>query len=431
MSESVEFRDPIHGFIEVLPHERRIIDTFEFQRLRRIRQVGLTSYVYHGAEHSRFGHSLGVMHLAGEAFNSIWAKKGRLIEKRLGWSESGKKTREKLYHTARLAGLLHDVGHAPFSHTGERELFPSGLRHEDYTVRLVSSGEIGKIIDESASQTGVSSEDVRNILHARGLHPAQFIRELISSPWDVDKMDYLLRDSHYCGVEYGRYDLRRLIGSLTLEEVTQKSEPRLAIEEGGIHVLEALIAARYFMFTQVYFHDVRRAYDLVLTEFVKELLQDERGEPVYPGPDKMDEFLRWDDSRVLSAAAKRADPTAQDWAWYLVSRTHPKAVYWTLPSPDSGTATKVEELYSKVETTFPETRFWLDRAIDHPEHFKDVDIWVQIESTGKWRAFSSLSTLLSGLQAIGQVRIYANVRDDRALKTRIKDYCKRYLKDIS
>jgi len=111
-----EFRDPIHGFIDVWEHEKLIIATPEFQRLRRIHQLGLESYVYHGAEHSRFGHSIGVMHLAGEAVTKIFDKnKEKLIQAIGGGEKEAKALKKKLYFTARLAGLLHDIGHAPFS----------------------------------------------------------------------------------------------------------------------------------------------------------------------------------------------------------------------------------------------------------------------------------------------------------------------------
>ena len=116
-----EMRDPIHGFVLLYPHERRIIDTFEFQRLRRVHQLGLTHYIYHGAEHSRFGHSIGVMHIAGTAVKNVIEKNIELVRERLHWREDqtdANKTR--LICLARLAGLLHDVGHAPFSHTGEK-----------------------------------------------------------------------------------------------------------------------------------------------------------------------------------------------------------------------------------------------------------------------------------------------------------------------
>ena len=122
-----EFRDPINGFVDVYSHERQIVDTKEFQRLRRNRQLGLTHYVYHGAEHSRFGHAIGVMHLAGKAVERILSLEGNLVLETLGWHMheiQGQK--QQLALLGKLAGLLHDVGHAPFSHTGEARLFAEG-----------------------------------------------------------------------------------------------------------------------------------------------------------------------------------------------------------------------------------------------------------------------------------------------------------------
>ena len=137
-----EFRDPIHGFIDVYPHERQIIDTVEFQRLRRIHQLGLTHYIYHGAEHSRFGHSLGVMHLAGRAAESLIDRNIRLVSEILGWCSSNVwKEKRRLVLLSRLAGLVHDVGHAPFSHTGEDRLFSEGDSHEK-VMALPLSGNL-------------------------------------------------------------------------------------------------------------------------------------------------------------------------------------------------------------------------------------------------------------------------------------------------
>ena len=133
------FRDPVHGYIDVYPHERAIIDTPAFQRLRSIRQLGLTYYVYHGAEHSRFGHSLGVMHLAGRFAKRLVHRNKRLVADALGWNESDfERNAEQLILEARLCGLLHDIGHAPFSHVGEASLFPEGKRHEYYSSEIIT-----------------------------------------------------------------------------------------------------------------------------------------------------------------------------------------------------------------------------------------------------------------------------------------------------
>lgn len=233
---------------------------------------------------------------------------------------------------------MHDIGHSPFSHTGEHRLFPNGRQHENYSEHLILSDDIGGIIDDRLHNFGVERSQVASIASETGLYEVGVIRDLISSVWDVDKMDYLLRDSHYCGVQYGTFDLARILDTIILYDEEPGGALRLGIDGGGIHAAEAFVLARYFMFTQVYFHRTRRAYDFLLTDFISGLLEEETGESLYPS--SLDEYLKWADWRVLHNAFEESDPERKNLAWRLITRQHPKPVYETGDHAEPGTVNR-------------------------------------------------------------------------------------------
>ena len=233
---SKDIRDPIHGFIEASSQALAVLDVPEFQRLRGINQLALTHLVYPGARHSRFEHSLGTMHTAH-----------LLAEKVL--PESMRKVTE-------IAALLHDVGHGPFSHVLDGVYGELGFQgsHEQISrallPRFADSMEgddmnvIGDLIDTP-------------IGHRSAAH------DVVSGPTDADKLDYLLRDSHFCGVQYGRFDLDRIVETVTMIGTDESNQ--LGFEEGGLHAVEGLLLARRSMHRQVYRQRTRRATDLMLT----------------------------------------------------------------------------------------------------------------------------------------------------------------------
>lgn len=304
------FRDPIHGYIEVSPLELKIIDSASFQRLRGIHQLALTHLIYHGAEHTRFGHSLGVMYLASRAFDTVVAKNPGIF------SDAEKEWYRQIL---RLIALTHDLGHPPFSHASE-SILAQGLEHEDFTEKIIKQtviadyiNEIGQtLISKYGNSYAITPELISDIYLGRRVDNPHFIflRKFMDSELDCDKMDYLLRDSYYCGVKYGSFDLERLIGSLNIYK--RDSQLWLAVDKGGIHAVEEFILARYFMFVQVYFHRARRLYDKMLTWFLQTELPDGR----YPGD--VNEYLKWDDARVWMIIKEKE--SSNDWADRILNR---------------------------------------------------------------------------------------------------------------
>jgi len=277
------FRDPIHGFIDVYENEMAVIEDPVFQRLRRIRQLSFAHLVYHGAEHSRFGHVLGTMHLAGRILEGMRARSGADIE-------------EEDVRTARMAALLHDVGHRPYSHALD-SLFDQS--HEDLSEALVT-GRFAPIIEKGPGK--VDPRQVASIIRGNpGKKP--FLAELIAGQLDVDKMDYLLRDSHYAGVRYGAFDLNMLVDSMTL------SKNNLAVSSKGIMAVEQMIIARYHMFEQVYHHKTKRALEGMMGKVADRLL----GTPAldYPSAESLSEesdgLAAMDDAWLMKAVCSAKD----------------------------------------------------------------------------------------------------------------------------
>jgi HD superfamily phosphohydrolase len=298
-----EIRDPIHTFIRVSSDERKAIDSRPFQRLRDIHQLALTYLVYPAATHKRFEHSLGVMDLAGRVFDIITRQENRRNDAR----EFFRPDSELQYWrtVVRLGALCHDLGHIPFSH-GAEDLLPEGYHHEHLSIDVILSGEMAAVW--SAMTPSPKARDIAKV--AVGLKAWPFERSEFS-PWDelmseivtgnafgVDRIDYLLRDSHHAGVGYGRFDHHRLLDSLRILRWGER--PVIGIERGGMHAAEALQLARYFMFEQLYFHRVRRALDRHLKDFLRAWLPGGRY------PIAVSEHLALTDNEVL-VAMRRAD----------------------------------------------------------------------------------------------------------------------------
>jgi hypothetical protein len=335
-------RIPLHGFVELTPLEIALVDSEPMRRLRRIKQLAMCDEVYPGATHTRFEHSIGVLSVASRMFDSIFKedKKNKEFLEDLGY-----KTNDRAYwkKAIRLAALLHDVGHAPFSHAGEG-LLPTNnktskpYKHEDYTVAIIKEFLADILEDGDLNTNCPFSEDTVNADYLCKFFndsPDKNValwRPLISSQLDADRADYLLRDSYHLGINYGHYDLARIIETLTLTNVGNSVV--IAIDKSGRQAVEGLLVARYMMFLQVYFHHSRRAFDHHLTGALKELLP----EGCYPSPEtksELESYLEWDDARVYELL--KAGCSDNKDAEAIISRRHDSCFFGTNPTPkDSG-----------------------------------------------------------------------------------------------
>ena len=276
-----EIRDPIHVFVRLDSDERKVLDSRPFQRLRHIHQLALTYLVYPGATHRRFEHSLGVMELAGRVFDVV-TERENLSDEIVKVIPDITRSDSLFYwrKVLRMAALCHDMGHLPFSHAAEKELLPKNWSHETLTVKLILSDEMNEIWKNMTPP--LRAEDIAKISVGPKYRDHENNEPMNFSNWEailseiivgdafgVDRMDYLLRDSFHTGVAYGKFDHYRLVDTLRiLPSYEETSEPSLGVEEGGLETAEALLLARYFMYSQVYFHPIRRIYDIHLKEFL-------------------------------------------------------------------------------------------------------------------------------------------------------------------
>ena len=239
--------DPIHDFVRVYGDELKIIDTPIFQRLRRIRQLSGAHLIYPGAQHTRFEHSLGVMHIASMAGHAL-NEKGIISSNDI--------------QDLRFAGLLHDIGHGPFSHLFEELLQKKKHSHEDIGKEIILKTTIGDLI----SKSGFDKKFITKL--AFGDSKFQFMNEIISGALSADIMDYLLRDGYFTGAEHAKIDHNRLTNSLDVYK------NKLALDKSALVNFETMLISRYQMFKAVYFHKTVRAGEVMLLESM-ELAEEE------------------------------------------------------------------------------------------------------------------------------------------------------------
>ncbi|MBC7476285.1 MAG: HD domain-containing protein [Candidatus Sericytochromatia bacterium] len=299
-----KFRDVVHDFVE-FPNSAlgataiKIVQTSTFQRLRRLSQLGMAKLIYPCAEHSRFAHSLGAFNLAQKVM-CILREKGKLLD-----------TTQAEQDAVCLAALMHDIGHCMFSHASETMW---DFKHEAQTYKLIDKDEeLNKILKEYPSSSDFKKLIV-DILKGENLsHNKYFLHEVVSSQMDVDRMDYILRDAHMTGVQYGSYDLKWILEHLTVAEFNGRY--RLVIEKKAIDAVEQYLTARFYMYRNVYEHKTARIFEVMLQAFIKEIKKLDN-EPLekygllwLKGPDfdnleeykLLDDYKMWEAMKIISS----------------------------------------------------------------------------------------------------------------------------------
>jgi HD superfamily phosphohydrolase len=265
------FRDPVHDLIYFTPVDRWLVDVIaskEFQRLRRIRQLGLAHLAYPGAEHSRFVHSLGVFDVAR-----------RMIRKLLHRHSEDPAIREELAQnmkTIKTAALLHDLGHGPFSHVFERAFGDNGgslPKHDEWTCRILRDMDPDIEVSASLRKQGISIDDVCSLISDDEPPPREpYLRDIVSSQLDADRVDYLMRDSLMTGSRYGLFDAEWILNALVIAEprIGDRSVKKLCLDASkGTGAIEGLLFARLQMYHYVYGHKTTRAYEAELVQTLR------------------------------------------------------------------------------------------------------------------------------------------------------------------
>ncbi|MEK6286189.1 MAG: HD domain-containing protein [Acidobacteriota bacterium] len=414
------YRDPLHNIIsldESASEDRLmvdLIDSAEFQRLRRIKQLGLAMFTYQGAEHSRFTHSIGVMQVMTRALKLLGSHHPISDEARVA---------------GRAGALLHDLGHGPLSHVVEKVFH---FHHEDWTRRIV--------LDEATEVNQILSSFDRELpaklalLYKHSYSPA-FVSQLVSSQLDCDRMDYLLRDSLMTGAKYGMYDLEWVLHALRIDE----SRDQIYVESKGLYAVEEYLQARYYMFRQVYFHRTLRSAEAVLISALnraRTLI--ERGTLGFRMPgsvfEKMltgqqvgtREYLQLDDTDVmfrLKEWSRDDDEILADLATRLIHRRLFKAIDLAATVPESFWISAGEIV--RRAGFDPQYYLITDRATDVP-YYGDystvgVDpkslIYVETGPQSSIREISEVSEVVRGMRGyrIDRVCVPVEVADEISL----------------
>jgi hypothetical protein len=402
LSERI-YRDSVHNIIRVETDSAEgkltvaLIDSPEFQRLRRIRQLGLAYFAYQSAEHSRFTHSLGAFHLAGRAIAKL---------------RSSYEIDAEVQTAVRIAALLHDIGHGPFSHVVESIL---GFHHELFSIEAVLSTDttVGRLLKNFDPELPKSVAAI-----IRGDFRPRALAQLVSSQLDVDRMDYLLRDSLMTGAKYGIFDLEWIIKSIEMNE----QDDLLYVSAPGLYAVEDYLQARYYMYRQVYFHRTLRAAEAVLKLLLRRAFSIcQSGGDIWCAADTpmskvlagqkltLREHLDLDDTDIMFSIKRwqhAADPVLADLAKRFLNRRLFKAFDLDMPEPVRTEFVSSSRKIVERAGFDPEYYFIEDEAGNAPYSFysketadpKDLIFVEDGFSRPSIREISSVSAAVRGLQ---------------------------------
>ncbi len=353
----MEVRDPVHGSIDIAKFEEPILKDPFFQRLRNIKQLGFSEYSFPGATHTRYLHSIGVMFIATSAFERIFSKKLHNPDFK------------RLKQTLRLGALLHDIGHAPLSHSTEsvmpslsklnlkkRFIGPKDLKndrqatHEDYTIKAITDSSFTASFKDVTKEFGVDPNCVAELIIGETTDPDYFtidgvnyfplLHQLVSSEMDCDRMDYLLRDSYFCGVSYGQYDIDWIIDNLSpcvIDNVCY-----LGLSERAIPTFDDFLLGRFHMFLMVYFHYRAVCLEKLLANYFRTSKNE------YLIPSDIEEYLEHDDYHLKKVLRQSQNP----WAQKVVNNDIPKKIFESFGQSQLDILEQLEEFLRDLNITY-------------------------------------------------------------------------------
>ncbi len=433
-------RDPIHGFVELNNGEWSIVESAPFQRLRDIRQLGMGHLVYPGAVHTRFEHSLGCVHVATRMFDQLTQTSKELVADAFGSSLSDAR------QVLRLASMLHDIGHGPFSHSGEALFVPASesladkspnelkrlfkkYSHEYMTARLIRETDLRELIAAMSVDPEAVIAVATDINRAKinwdkcAISPIgiEILNTILTGEIGADRCDYLIRDAHHSGQPGGQFDIDRLIQQVCL--LDYEGVICFGLREGGWFAAEQLIAARYAAYATLYFHKTKRAFERHLIEFLENSLPNGRF------PESPAQYLRVTDSAVVAKIHKLADSPdhkAHSVAIRLDRRQHFRVA-------DERVSADLKHITPEAYSGFAEevsNHFTSDVFVDILEHSalkirrRESQILVEMQNPKRIRSLDELSEIVRGMNAIiWRLRVYANSDISHERRTEIKRFC--------